>query len=384
MKTIVIYRSALLPAMQTFIPFQAEAIEEYLVKYVGLEAVPNGFVPPRDPVYLAEDKSLPNRILKNIFKLTGFAPAFRQKVASLKPCLVHAHFLMDGVHALPLATSLQIPLVVTLHGHVPTSGGRTIPNASVDGLAFHIHRNALCRRCSLFICVSEYIRQKALEIGYPKEKLRLHYIGIDLKRFVAGKEKRDPRLVLFVGRLAEKKGCTYLIQAMTKVQEQVPGAHLVVVGDGPERSTLEQQSASLHVNARFVGEHALPTVLSWLQKARVFCGPSVTAADGDTEALGMVFAEAQATGLPVVSFNHGGIPEVVVDGKTGLLAPERDYEKLADHIIRYLKDDLFWRESSANGIAWVNHRFDLRKQTQELENIYSSLAGGASTRSANS
>jgi len=384
MKTIVVYRSALLPTMQTFIPFQAEAIREYLVRYVGLDPVAKGVSLPRDPVYLATDRKLRSRVLKNIFKLTGFAPAFHQKVAALHPCLIHAHFIMDGIHALPLATSLNVPLVVTLHGHLPTSGGKTVALPSVDGLAFHTRKNALMRDCSVFICVSEFIRQKALELGYPKAKLRLHYIGIDLQQFAPGNQKRDPNLILFVGRFVEKKGCTYLLKAMAKVQKQIPTARLVIVGEGPERAALEQEAAALKINAHFTGEASIPEVHSWLQKARIFCAPSVTASNGDTEGLGMVFAEAQATGLPVVSFRHGGIPEVVLDGKTGLLAPERDHQTLAEYLIRFLKDDRLWEECSANAIPWIRQRFDLQRQTQELEQIYSSLAGAASTPQTNS
>ena len=384
MKTIVMYRSALLPSMQTFIPFQAEAIHDYLVRYVGLEAVRHGVTLPRDPVFMAVDRSIQSRILKNVFKLTGFAPAFHQKVASLHPCLIHAHFIMDGIHALPLAKSLNVPLVVTLHGHLPTSGGRTVALNSVDGLAFYSRKNQLMRECAVFICVSEYIRTKALELGYPKEKLRLHYIGTDLRQFTPGAEARDPHLILFVGRFVEKKGCTYLLKAMVKVQKQVPQARLVVVGEGPLRADLEQESAALKINAKFTGEASTPEVVSWLRQARVFCAPSVTASTGDIEGLGMVFAEAQATGLPVASFQHGGIPEVVLHGKTGLLAPERDHQTLADYLVRYLTDDPFWKECSANAIPWIRQRFDLQKQTLELEQLYSSLVGEAAMPPANS
>ena len=171
---------------------------------------------------------------------------------------------------------------------------------------------------------------------------------------------------------------------MVKVQKQIPTARLVIVGEGPERAALEQEAAALKINAHFTGEASIPTVLSWLHKARVFCAPSVTAANGDIEGLGMVFAEAQATGLPVVSFRHGGIPEVVLHGKTGLLAPERDHETLADYLVRYLTDDAFWKECSANAIPWIRQRFDLQKQTLELEQIYSSLVAEVSRPPANS
>jgi colanic acid/amylovoran biosynthesis glycosyltransferase len=105
-------------------------------------------------------------------------------------------------------------------------------------------------------------------------------------------------------------------------------------------------------------------------KARVLCNPSVTAADGDSEGFGMVFTEAQAMGTPVVSHLHGGIPEAVCHGETGLLAPERDVAALATHLHRLLTDNVFWQACSRRATRWVRERFDLRKQTRLLEHIY--------------
>jgi len=107
-----------------------------------------------------------------------------------------------------------------------------------------------------------------------------------------------------------------------------------------------------------------------MNRARVFCVPSITAHSGDTEGFGMVFAESQAMGLPVASFSSGGIPEVVVHGETGLLAIEKDWESLARHIISLLTDDPLWRHYSATAVARVREVFDLQRQTEILEDLY--------------
>jgi glycosyltransferase involved in cell wall biosynthesis len=96
----------------------------------------------------------------------------------------------------------------------------------------------------------------------------------------------------------------------------------------------------------------------------------------------MVFAEAQAMGTPVVSSLSGGIPEAVCDGKTGLLAPERDVTTLATHLHRFLTDDVFWQSCSVRATAWVRQRFDLHKQTHQLENIYEEVVMEARRRDA--
>jgi glycosyltransferase involved in cell wall biosynthesis len=186
--------------------------------------------------------------------------------------------------------------------------------------------------------------------------------------------------VLFVGRLVEKKGCRYLIRAMQQVQSQFPFARLVIIGDGPERASLELQAREAGIQCEFRGAQSSQVVRRELSSARVFCVPSVKAKTGDSEGLGIVFAEAQALGVPVVSSLHGGIPEVVSDGVTGLLAPERDHERLAQHIIRFFSDDTFWNDCSRKAVSWVADNFDLQKQTAQLEEIYRNViqTGGQS------
>jgi glycosyltransferase involved in cell wall biosynthesis len=112
-------------------------------------------------------------------------------------------------------------------------------------------------------------------------------------------------------------------------------------------------------------------VFAEVASARVFCAPSITASDNDAEALGMVFAEAQALGTPIVSFRSGGVPEVVQHEVTGLLAQEKDVVGLATHLLRYLRDHVFHEQSSRAAVTWVQRQFDIRKQTRALESIYS-------------
>jgi colanic acid/amylovoran biosynthesis glycosyltransferase len=129
-------------------------------------------------------------------------------------------------------------------------------------------------------------------------------------------------------------------------------------------------NGELGVGAEFLGELPQKTVRTWLERARVFCSPSVTLEDGMSEAFGNVFSESQAMGVPVVSFRHGGIPETMREGVTGLLAPERDVEQLAAHLTRYLEDDSFWAKSREEAMSWVRQHFDVDSQTAKLEDLY--------------
>jgi glycosyltransferase involved in cell wall biosynthesis len=133
---------------------------------------------------------------------------------------------------------------------------------------------------------------------------------------------------------------------------------------------LEEAAKNLQLRCEFLGSQSSSIVQEWIRRASLLCIPSVTSPDGGGEGLGMVILEAQASGRPVVGFRCGGIPEAVREGVTGLLASSEDEEGLACHILRYFEDKAFWQSSSARGIEWTAERFDLDRQTRELETIY--------------
>jgi glycosyltransferase involved in cell wall biosynthesis len=199
----------------------------------------------------------------------------------------------------------------------------------------------------------------------------VHATGIDLDIFDPDAVEARQDVVLFVGRLVEKKGCAHLIRAMRSVQERRPSATLIVLGDGPLRSELEALAAELLPGRyRFLGAQPVEQVRAWLQRARVFSVPSVTAANGNTEGLGMVFCEAQAMGVPVVSFASGGIAEAVVDGETGFLVAERDEAGLAAKISALLAGGPAWAAMSRKGRLRMKEKFDVKVQTEILEAKY--------------
>jgi glycosyltransferase involved in cell wall biosynthesis len=160
---------------------------------------------------------------------------------------------------------------------------------------------------------------------------------------------------------------------MASVQATIPEARLVVVGNGPLRSELESQAKSILNNVEFVGMRDPASVRQWMNRAMIFCNPSLIAPTGDAEGFGMVFAEAQAMGLPVVSFDSGGIPEAVAQGKSGFLVPEKDWKGLADSVSLLLRNPQLWQRFSEAGRARVSRLFDLRKQASLLESIYESV-----------
>jgi glycosyltransferase involved in cell wall biosynthesis len=291
------------------------------------------------------------------------APFFHRRIARLGASLIHAHFAPDGALAVSLAEKLGIPLVVTLHGYDVTI--RT---------DFEKRYGKLWRKADRFICVSEFIRKKAIEAGFPQEKLVVHHIGIDRKRYVRTDSDRAEGMVLFVGRLVEKKGCSYLLGAMQRVQKEHVNARLVIIGDGPLRKSLEQYAQELKLDCSFLGAQSQDVVRKNLRSASVLCVPSVTARNGDSEGLPIAILEALCMKVPVVASRHAGIPEAVLDGETGLLASERDEKELAEQILRFLTDEPFRNACTRRGSDWIATQFDLIRQTSLLEDIYTKVA----------
>jgi glycosyltransferase involved in cell wall biosynthesis len=368
---VAIYRHQLLVRSETFIREQAEAMKRFATVYVGLR-VTDGLTLPPERVVTA-DRGTGARLGVLAARLGVPDRTFVDGIRRHSPSLIHAHFEGGGIVALPIARALGIPLVVTCHGFDVTMDDRArMPNPLLR--RYYVRRRlGLQRSGAFFIAVSEHIRRAMLGRGYRADRIRLHRIGVDTSRITPGPAADREPFVLFVGRLVEKKGAEYLIRAMSSVATRVPGASAVIVGDGPLRGSLEALSRTLDAPVRFRGSVAWNDVIELMRRARVLSVPTVRAANGDMDGCAMVLAEAQAAGLPVVSFASGGTPEAVIDGRTGWLAPERDVDTLADRIVDLLKDDERWLAFSEAARTHVSCEFNVRRQTDLLEGLYDEI-----------
>lgn len=295
----------------------------------------------------------------------GGGKAWIEAVRDQLPALIHAHFFNDGIDAVKLADRLSIPVVTTVHGHDITKHENAVAQSQGNRHFFD--------RVDRVIAVSEFIARQALAKGCPEHKLVQHYIGIDLEKFAQQKQETDHPSLLFVGRLVEKKGCTYLLQAMEQLKPRFPELTLTLVGDGELKSSLQQEAASRLLNVDFTGSESADQIRERLAQCWLFVAPSITAADGDAEGLGMVFLEAQALQTPVVSFSSGGVVEAVADQSTGLLCEEKDVAGLADNIASLLENSTLRHNMGVEGRKRVEEHFDIRKQCAKLELIYDGL-----------
>ena len=370
-KPIIIFRNELLHYSETFIPAQINSLSSYEPYYVGTKAIDTQKLGKVPVVVPFEGKS---RIYRQLFTRTGYIwPGWLKRIKNIKAKLIHAHFGIDGVLALPLARKTHLPLLVTFHGYDITSNDCSKYVSGWNYETYNRGRQILFKEAKSLIAVSKFIRSQLITKGCPEEKIIVHYIGIDTDKFTPDPTINRQPVVLFVGRLVEKKGCEYLIRAMAQVQSVMPEVKLVIIGDGILRQQLEQLADQLLYSYRFLGAQPPEIVKTWMNQSQLLAVPSVTAATGDTEGAPMVVLEAQAMGLPVVGSIHAGIPELVLEGETGLLAKEKDWKTLAEKIISILKDNIFWHKLSQQGQERVNTNFNLRTQTQALETIYDRL-----------
>jgi colanic acid/amylovoran biosynthesis glycosyltransferase len=371
--TVVVFSDHLLYPSETFIRAQAQALRRFTPVYAGSRRVP-GLTLPEDRTFTIRGKDSDGRLEEAVFKLFGSAPKLADKLAALKPVLLHAHHGANALRALPLAEKLRIPLVATFHGSDATATNLRHLKPYFGHRRYLANKEKLQKKGTLFIAVSEFIRRKLLEQGFPEEKVVVHYIGVDTKAFQPSGSEHQP-LILFVGRLVERKGAEFAIRAAAEVQRELPEAELMLIGDGPQRASLELQAKESLRRYRFLGVRPPEEVREWMSRASVFCAPSVKTLSGEEEAFGIVYAEAQAMGKPVVAFHSGGVSEVVAHGRTGFLAPERDWRALAQQLSVLLRDPELRKQFGLAGRERMVRLFDLGNRTEALEAIYSKLLG---------
>ena len=370
---VIIFRNNLFRTSEPFITQQAQRLERHAPFYLGrlrYGPAPQG----------ASSRALQDldgwlnwpRIGRQM--LTRSPRPYLQLLGERRPALIHAHFGIDGVYALPIAERLGIPLVTTFHGYDATLSTAALLT-SPAWMNYPIFRGRLARRGNLFLCVSSFIRERVLAMGFPAARTRLHYTGVDCAAITPRDPAEATPVVLHVARLVEMKGTRHLIRAFAALAPVRPGLQLVIIGEGHLRRPLQAlaQASGLGERILFLGARPHGEVLDWMRRAMMLVLPSVNTSTGRVEGLGMVLLEAAALGVPVVATSVGGIPEGVEDGRTGLLVPEQDPDALYRAMLS-LADDPSRRVRMGDAARdYVTRRFDIRRQNQALEAFYDDL-----------
>jgi glycosyltransferase involved in cell wall biosynthesis len=235
--------------------------------------------------------------------------------------LVHTHLVHADVYGALGARRL----VSTKHNDDPFRAG-----------LFRYVERAVARRAARIVAITEALARFQVErVGLPAEKVEVIHYGLDELPSAWGSNPpddlpRDAQVLLAVCRLEPQKGVDVAIRALPEIRGRHPRARLVVLGEGPQRGELEQLAGSLGVPVELPGR--VPDVAAWLRRADLLVHPA------RWEGFGLALLEAMLASLPVVATKVSSVPEIVVDGETGLLVPPDDPSGLAAAVSRVLDD----------------------------------------------
>lgn len=228
----------------------------------------------------------------------------------------------------------------------------------------------------LFLPISEYWQKKLISLGCRPEKIKIHRMGIDTQRFVYRSKPWDgkaPLRLVTVARLVEKKGIEFGIRAVSELIKNNMPVVYTIVGDGPLRTNLLECIEKLGVGeqVRMIGAKNHFEVEKVLAESHVLLAPSVTSSSGDQEGIPVAIMEAMAVGLFVISTEHSGIPELVQDGVTGFLAPEKKVKSLVDKLLLLFANPDLLSEVPLQGYKKVAAMHDVNNLNDQLDLLLS-------------
>jgi colanic acid/amylovoran biosynthesis glycosyltransferase len=310
--------------------------------------------------------------------------ALRMAILWDRPAVVHAHYGPSGYEFLPFKQLFRIPMVTTFYGFdvnmLPTSEP-----------VWKERYQSLFKEGNMFLTEGSFMKQCLVRLGCDEKKVVVQHLGVDLGniKFIPRRLGRGEVLkILISGSFREKKGIPYAIEAIGLYIKKNPlnKVLITVIGDAKNHGReISEKNAILETVERFklqtivkfLGYQSHQVFIDELYRNHIFLSPSVVAVDGDTEGGAPVsIIEASASGMPILSTTHCDIPEVVIDGVSGCLVPERNSTALAEKLDFLVQNSEKWEEMGACGRKHIEKNYDVRHQGVLLEEIYQHLIAG--------
>ncbi len=277
--------------------------------------------------------------------------------------LIHAHFATNpAAWALKLSTLFDIPYAITTHAY----------DLYVDPQVSELQEKF--KESSALITTTDYNREYMyglLENGEAEDISLIRY-GIDLDRYkVKTRKPRKKVQILFVGRLVEKKAPVFAVECFEKLLDKHKNVEFRIVGDGPLKNDVINKIEELNLSKKvqLLGPQPSAEVLKELNRADIFFLPSRIAENGDREGSPVSILEAEAVGLPIVSTYHTGIPEIVIDGKTGLLAEEKDTDAITAQLSKLVENPDMRSKMGKAARLHVEKNYSRTRELDELEKV---------------
>jgi colanic acid/amylovoran biosynthesis glycosyltransferase len=285
--------------------------------------------------------------------------------------IIHCHFGWNGLLVSQLRDMgvLRGKVVVSFHGADMSSYLRRHGDSAY---------RFLFQNGDLFLPVSERWRRKLIELGCAEDRSVVHRMGVccsDLPFHPRSLPSDSVVRVLTIARLVEKKGVEYGIRAVARIRSRHAHVQYTVVGDGPLRQRLQHliHRLSLAGKVHLLGARNHRYVHRLLVDSHILLCPSVVGADGDQEGIPVAVMEAMGCGLPVIATRHSGIPELVEDGISGFLTPERDADAVAERLMYLIEHSETWPTMGRAGRARIEADYDIEKLNDQLVRRYERL-----------
>jgi colanic acid/amylovoran biosynthesis glycosyltransferase len=380
---ISIYVKNFLPGSETFIYRQLKGIMPEYSPIIICKQRKNSDIFPFEPIFCREDI-----LEKTVYQARRFLIGYNDKATkqNYKFCenaltehkakLIHSHFGPNGITILPLAKKLDIPLIVTFHGY-------DIALARSGQKKYKKQLRSLFEYAGRIITVSRKMKEEIISMGTPGDKVTAHYIGVSPETFrIKNYIKANNRIKFInVSRFAPKKGIEFTLKAFKIAKDRGLNAEINFIGSGPLLNKMKKLTDDLGINddIKFTGSLNSDKIPELMRNADVFLLHSITAGN-DAEGLPTVVVEAMSSGLPVISTYHQGIPEAVIDGKSGYLIEERNVEKYAEKMLMISKDNLLRQEMGLFNRKRVETEFNSDIQNNELKKIYNEVINNHETQ----
>lgn len=312
---------------------------------------------------LAADRSL-GRIR------TRFTNALRRNSIDL----VHAHFGRAGYYALPAIRKLNIPLITSFYGYDVSEYPTKYP-------AWREYYRELFREVHYVLCLGQKMQENIINLGCPPEKTRIHHLGVNVHSINFQPrvwQPGTPLRVLIASAFRQRKGIPYALEALAQFRNECP-LEITIIGDAPDHPDGRREKQiiletikrhNLTPIVRMLGQQPYRKLFDEAAQHHIFMGPSITADDGDMEGTPMVLADMAASGIPIIATTHSDISEIIVHGKTGLLAAERDSNGLLNHLRWYHQHPEDWKQMLVAGRQRMETEFEQTTQNARLMATY--------------
>ncbi|KUO61694.1 hypothetical protein APF79_03575 [bacterium BRH_c32] len=287
--------------------------------------------------------------------------------------IIHAHFGQNGFASLVLKKKLNVPLITSFYGY---DSGRL----SIRYKPFYKY---LQREGDLFLALSKDMKKDLVSLGFNEEKILIHHLGVNLEVFRFNNKLINKFTILTVARLDQVKGIEYAINAvhlfLTKYPKIKSDFLYKIVGSGPHGDALKRLVNKLQMNESVVfidnlsQKNSRDIVLKEMQDCDLFVLTSIKLKNGTKEGTPVVLMEAQSCGKPCITTFHAGIPEVVLNNKTGLLVQEKSSLDISKAIERLYFNRILLEKLGSNAREHINREFNQKIQMEKLGNIFKSL-----------